>query len=197
MTSTEVQPETWGALGEAMRQLNERQRKFVVALLTGKPGYGAQTRAYRAAGYNCAKASTEGKEAHAMVRNPKIIAAIAEEAKKIIRGVGYAEATTALMNLVRSPDHREHGRALAMVLDRVDAVISKQSIDVVHRHLNADQEALEELRAARELGATREKLLTLFGGNGLARLERLDAADLERRSEKAKVIDGEVIEARG
>jgi hypothetical protein len=196
MTDTAEQ-ETWGELGEAMRQLSARERNFVVALVTGKPGYGAQVRAYRASGLRCVKPSTQSKEASKLVHKPKIIAAIAEEAKKIIRGVGYAEATAAVLNMVRDPSHREHGRAVAAILDRVDPTVTKQSIDVVHRHQNADQEALEELRAARELGATREKLLALFGGNGLARLERLDVADLERRSEKAKVIDGEVVEARG
>ena len=54
-------------------------------------------------------------------------------------------------------------------------------------------QALEELRALRQIGATREKLLELFGGNGLARLERLEAADLARRAAEAKMIEGEVI----
>jgi hypothetical protein len=33
-----------------------------------------------------------------------------------------------------------------------------------------------------------------FGGNGLARLERLEAADVARRATEAKIIDGEAIE---
>jgi len=44
-----------------------------------------------------------------------------------------------------------------------------------------DQEALEELRALRQLGTPREKLLTLFGHNGLDRIEALEAADTSRR----------------
>ena len=103
--------ETWGELGEAMRDLSERERVFVTSLVTGKPGYGALTRAYRASGFRCVKPSTQSKEAHKMSRKPKIIAAIAEEARKIIRGVGYAEATAAILNMVRDPSHREHGRA--------------------------------------------------------------------------------------
>ena len=94
MTDTAEQ-ETWGELGDAMRELSERERVFVTSLVTGKPGYGALTRAYRASGFRCVKASTQSKEAHKMSRKPKIIAAIAEEARKIIRGVGYAEATAA------------------------------------------------------------------------------------------------------
>jgi hypothetical protein len=52
---------------------------------------------------------------------------------------------------------------------------------------------LEELRALRQLGTAREKLVELFGGNGLARLEALEAADIERRASKAKVVEGEVV----
>ena len=33
-----------------------------------------------------------------------------------------------------------------------------------------------------------------FGGNGLARLERLEAADNARRATEAKMIEGEVID---
>lgn len=191
-----ARPENFGELGPAMRSLSEMQRDFVRHLVTGKPGWGALTRAARLAGY-CkeSKASTLSKYAHELSRNPKIIAAITEEAKKIIRGVGYAEAVAATMNMVRDPSHDSHARAVEMILSRADAVVTKQSIDILHRHVDADEEGIEELRALRKLGTSREKLLELYGGNGLLRLERLEAADMERRSDKAKIIDGEVIEA--
>jgi hypothetical protein len=174
---------------------SRRCNRISSGLVTGKPGYGALTSAARKAGYKETKASTLSKHAHSLSQNPRIVAALAEQAKKVIRGVGYAEATAAIMNMVRSPQHRDHARACDMILARADAVVTKQSIDVLHRHVNADQEALEELRAARELGAMRQKLISLFGGNGLARLEHLDAADMARRAEKAKIVDGEVVEA--
>ena len=50
------------------------------------------------------------------------------------------------------------------------------------------------LRALRQLGVSREKMVETFGGNGLARLERLEAADMARRATEAKIIEGEVIE---
>ena len=46
-----AKPEVWGELGPAMKALNERQRDFVRHLVTGKPGYGSLTRAYKLAGY--------------------------------------------------------------------------------------------------------------------------------------------------
>jgi len=105
-----AKPETWGELGPAMQVLNERQREFVRYLVTEKPGYGALTRAYRKAGYGkTSKAATLSKEAHHMSRDERIIAAIAEESRKVIR-VGHPEAVAALFNLIRDPAHRDRAR---------------------------------------------------------------------------------------
>jgi hypothetical protein len=181
--------ETFGELGPAMRALpNERWRAFVRALVTGKAGYGALVRAYRASGFNCTKASTQSKEAHSMSRDERVIAAIAEESRKVIR-VGHPEAVAALFGLIRDSSHRDHARAVAMVLDRCDPVVTTQKIDVTHRHEDADRMALEELKALRKLGTARDKLLELYGPNGLDRLEMLEAAETAQRAAAAKVIE--------
>jgi hypothetical protein len=73
--------------------------------------------------------------------------------------------------------------------------VTRHELGVTHRIVDPDQEALEELKAARQLGATREKLLQLFGANGLDRLEALEATEQLKRSTAAKVIQAEVIEA--
>jgi hypothetical protein len=197
MTEAIAQPEeAWGELGPAMRELTEKQRLFVRHLLTSKPGYGALSRAYRAAGYGNPKRPENGrKDAHALSRNPKIVAAIVEEGKNYVRGAGYAQAVTALLHMVSDPEHREHGRAVAMVLDRVDPVVSKQLIDVTHRHEDPDRASLEELKALRKLGTSREKLLEIYGENGLDRIELLEAGEIAQRAAAAKIID--VIEHNG
>jgi hypothetical protein len=123
----------------------------------------------------------------------RAIAAIAEETKKVIR-TGAPEAANALLNLIRDPEHKDHGRAVGMLLDRVDPLVTRHDIAVTHRVIDPDTEALEELRALRQLGASREKLIELFGHNGLERIETMDAADTARRAAEAKVIDGEIIE---
>ena len=184
-----AKPEVWGELGAAMKALNERQRAFVRHLVTGKPGYAALTRAYKLAGYGKnSKAATLSKDAHHMSRDERVIAAIAEESKKVMR-LGHPEIVAAAFNLVRSPEHRDHGRAVFGLLDRLDPVQTKHLIDVTHRTIDPDQEALEEMRAARKLGATREKLLELYGANGLDRLEALEAVDNARRADAAKIIE--------
>jgi len=178
----------WGELGPAMQALNERQRSFVEHYLRLAPARGAQTDAARRAGYRGSTKLNMARIASHLMRDPKIVAAIAEEAKKIIRG-GSADAAKALMALVQDPKHRDHARAIDMVLARTDPEVSIHDVKVSHTVVDLDEEGLEELRALRQLGTAREKLVELFGPNGLDRLEALEA----RRADKAKVIDGEVI----
>ena len=51
----------------------------------------------------------------------RVIAAIAEESEKVLR-IGHPEIVAAAFNLVRSPEHRDHGRAVFGLLDRLDPV---------------------------------------------------------------------------
>jgi hypothetical protein len=186
----------WGQLGPAMRALpNDQWRAFAYELVTGLGGHGKYAAAARAAGFGKdSKPSTLGKMAWQLAHDERMIAAIAEMSRKILRGA-HPEAVNALNNIIRDPGHRDHGRAVLAVLDRTDPVVGRQQIEVTHKILDPDQEALEELQALRQIGATREKLIELFGGNGLARLERLESANLARRASEARVIGGEVIEA--
>ncbi len=183
-----VQQETWGELCPAMQALSHKHREFVRHLVTGPVGHGRLTRAYKLAGYKSGKASTLSKDAHHLSRDERIIAAVAEESRKVIR-VGHPEAVAALFEVMRDPLHRDRMRAIDAILNRVDPLQTKHSIDVTHRTIDPDREALEELRAARKLGATREKLLELYGANGLDRLEALEAIDNARRADAAKIIE--------
>jgi hypothetical protein len=148
----------------------------------------------RKAGY-CANStpSITAKFAWKLSRDPRILAAITEESRKVLF-CAFPEGANALLNLVRDPSHKEHGRALGMLLDRVFPAESRHTVEVTHKVVDPDQEALEELRALRQLGTAREKLLELFGHNGLDRLEMLEAADQARRAEQAKVIDAQPVE---
>ena len=174
MTASE-QPENWGELGPAMRVLNERQRLFVRALLLEKPGYGAATNALTARPDTArpAKPRRNPKKPTRCCGTTASSLLIAEEAKKVIRGIGHAEAVSALLNMVRDPEHRDHARAVDMIMRRVDPEVNKYSVDVTHRVDDPDREALEEIRALRKLGTARDKLLELYGPNGLDRLESL------------------------
>jgi hypothetical protein len=194
--------EDLGQLGPAMRALpNDRWRAFVEFYLLGtftnhrKNNFGAQAEAARKAGFGKLK-TTPRAMAHMawrLMSDDRMIAAIAEESRKLLRS-GAPEAVKALLNMVRDPNHPGHVRAVGMSLDRTDPLESHQTIDVIHKHIDRDQEEIEEFRAVKQLGAPREKLIEIFGGNGLERLERLEAADTAQRARDAKVIEGEAVE---
>src|SRR5262245_21472669 len=187
---------TWGELGPAMKALpNDRYRAFVEFYLLEKPGRGAQTADARRAGFGKPRttALSYAQIGYRMLRDERVVAAIAEESRKLLRA-GAPDAVKRLHNVINDPEHPGHIRAVAMLLDRTDPITSHQHVEVTHRHVDADTEALEELRALRQLGTSREKLIELFGGNGLSRLEKLEAADAARRADAAKIIDGEAVE---
>jgi hypothetical protein len=185
----------WGELSAELRALpNDQWRKFALELVTGPPGHGRYARAARAAGF--AKNSTPGnlaKLAWRMAHDIRVQAAVATEARNYLRG-SNPEAVGALLNMIRDPKHRGHERSVLAVIDRVDPVVGRQQIEVTHRLIDPDLVALEELRALRYLATPREKLLALFGHNGLDRIEALEAADISRRADSAKVIEGKVVE---
>jgi hypothetical protein len=154
--------------------------------------HGAQAYAARAAGYGNAKSKplTLAQQGYKLMRDPRIQAAIAEESRNMRRNAA-PEVIRAWLNMVRDPTHAGHVRAVAMGLDRDEPLVTQQKIDVTHTHVDRNQEEIEELRALRHLGTSQEKLVELFGANGLARLEDLDAA---QRARDARVIDGEAVE---
>jgi hypothetical protein len=188
--------QTFGELGSAMRALpNNRWRAYVEFYLLEKPGHGAQVAAARRAGFGTARTTplNMARIASRLMADERMQAAIAEEARKLLRG-GSVEAAKALLALVRNSEHKDHARGIAMVLARTDPEVQRHDLQVTHKIVDPDQEAIEELRGLRQLGVSREKLLEMFGINGLDRIEALEAAENARRAAAAKVIDGEVID---
>ena len=194
--------EDWGQLGPEMRALaNDKQRAFVENYLLQsytnrhKNNHGAQANAARMAGYGGQKATplNLARIASRLMRDERIVAAITAKLRKYLRAL-MPEAVKAMHAMIRNPEHPGHVRAVCMSLDRSDPITTHQEISVTHKTIDMDQEGIEELRALRKLGVSREKMIETFGGNGLARLEALEAADTLKRANEAKVIDGEVIE---
>jgi hypothetical protein len=183
-------PQTFGELSPAMRALpNERWRQFVYLYVTGRPTRGA-AEAYRAAGFGSTKPIDQARDAFKLRCDERIMAAVAELSKKHFRAA-IPEAVQAVREIINDPAHRDRARVSMALIDRVEPIVGRHQLEITGRvTLSADEEALEELKAVRALGVTREKLIELFGGNYLPRLERLEAA----RAERAKVIDAETIE---
>ena len=116
-----------------MRALRSRHRIFVEHYVFGtltnsnKNNYGTGAEAARKAGYGSktARPLTLAHIAWCLMRDDRILAAMAEETIKARRAT-YLDAVKALQDGIRNPDHKDHARFVAMSLDRNDPIESRQ-----------------------------------------------------------------------
>jgi hypothetical protein len=186
--------QTWGETSETMRALpNDRWRRFVENYVLGAPPCAAK--AYRAAGLGLNSSTLDqAREAYRLLRDERVNAAVADLSKKYFRAAIPA-ALSAVKEILEDADHKDRARVALSLINRVDPEISRHELEITSRRiLSHDEEAIEELQALRKLGVAPEKLIETFGEDGLARLERLEARQIEQRAERAKVIDAEIVD---
>jgi hypothetical protein len=147
----------WGEPGPAMRALaNDRHRLFVELYLIetfgngNKKNYGAQARAARKAGFGGQKtrATTYAQIGWKLMRDDRIIAAVAEESRKFLRA-GAPEAVKAVLAGIRDPKHKDHARFVGMLLDRADPVMTEHKVTVERSEQTiviATEEVLNRIR---------------------------------------------------
>jgi hypothetical protein len=126
---TEQPDSEWGPAMLALP--NDRQRSFVIALFMAPKKRGASIYAAQVAGYGTEKSSRKsfGVMAARLMADERVQAAISEESRKRLRGLAPS-AVAAIERLVNDPDHRDHGRALDMVLSRSDPPTSVHNVHV-------------------------------------------------------------------
>jgi hypothetical protein len=121
--------------GPKMRALaNDRQRTFVCALFDAPPhGKGQLIWSAKVAGYGTPTSTNKSLSVIAarLIQGEKVQAAIQEESHRRMRLLPPA-AITAIQKLIADPTHKDHARALAMVLDRTDPVEVKHEVNVHH-----------------------------------------------------------------
>jgi phage terminase small subunit len=178
-------------LGPSMRALTLKARRFVLELARGPAGYGSEIRACKAAGYGVPTSSeTYFKvQAHQLLHNDKIQAALKEVGGKMIRAAAFVSIrnTEQIANDFR---HKDQLRACLALMDRGFPAETHHHLTV--EHIDHDKEAVAQLRALKSLDVSRAKLEEVFGINGLTRYERLLAIEDNRRADRAKLIEGEV-----
>jgi hypothetical protein len=121
--------------GPAMAALpSDRHRAFVLALYQIPPGYGAHVRAAKLSGFGTATSSAKSWSviASRLAHSENILAALHEEDQKRIRA-SAPRAIRALQGLIEDPDHKDHARGIAMVLDRVHPAETTHKVTVEHR----------------------------------------------------------------
>lgn len=175
-------------LGPAMRALSPQRRAAVRALFRTK---GNRSAAARLAGY---KGSPRNLAAHAsrMFAAPGVRAAVKEECTRQI-DISEVEIFETTMGIIRDKKQKtaDRMRAIGMVWDRANPVMTKHKIEVEH-HLTTDERDIQHYQALKKLGAPHDAFLRRFGPNGLARVETLVLAEQARRQQiEGKTIDAE------
>jgi hypothetical protein len=125
MTAQEIETGDLPEYGPAMLALpTEKQRKFVCALFdedAPRKGEGLLLYAAKVAGYGTPTSSSKSLTviASRVAHDARVQKGIEEHSHRVMRAIP-PEAILALKDLIRDPKHRDHARAIAMVLDRTD-----------------------------------------------------------------------------
>jgi hypothetical protein len=143
----------WGPTMEALS--SDRHRAFVIALYQVKQGHGAQVRAAKLAGWGTSTSSAKSWSviASTLAHDEKIQAALYEEDQKRIRA-SSPRAIRALSNMIENPNHKDHARAVGMVLERVHPAETTHHVKVEHKRqleVVATEEVLERIRQLAKL----------------------------------------------
>jgi hypothetical protein len=168
-----------GEWGPCMAALpSDKHRAFVLSLYEIERGHGSHVKAAKMAGFgtDTSSARSWGVIASKLFNDPRIQAAMHEEDQARIRA-SAPRAILGLQHLIEDPTHRDHGRAIGIVMDRVHPTETRHTVEVTH-HINHDAEAVTHLRMLKQLDVPRSKLEEVFGFSGLSRYERmLELAD--------------------
>jgi hypothetical protein len=128
-------PSDGASFGPKMLALpSDRHRMFVLSLYEIPRGYGAHVKAAKMAGFGTATTSAKSWSviASRLAHDDKILGAMHEEDERRIRA-SAPRAIRALAHLIEDPDHKDHGREIAMVLDRVHPAETTHTVKVEHR----------------------------------------------------------------
>jgi len=174
--------------GPAMTALNPRQRIFVDLKMRGEPGPHNTSAAVLGAGYLTPDADPKlvAASAHKLLSNPKVVDALIEVSRQMIRTDG-PEAVATVREILRDKSAKGSDRlkAASMVLDRTDP--TEQKIAVTHEQIDHEKDLLAYLRHRMSQGDTPEQLEREFGYSDLPRLQAL----LADKAKPAQVIEAE------
>jgi hypothetical protein len=171
-----------GEWGPAMKALNHKQRRFVLALVNNPATFGYQTRAARAAGYCKGNPNrhTVTAAAHQVAHNEKVLLALREMLSQQFR-LDAALGHKVLTDIAANPKHPAQLKAGVELLNRGGFnVMHEKHVVVTHRM--DDAEMVERITVlCAELGMDSTKLL----GN----------AALPAPAANGVTIEGEVVAA--
>lgn len=165
-------------LGPKMLALrDDRQRRFALLMAQGAAN---ATLAARGAGYSDVKEGAK-VQAHHLMQNQRVLDAIEEAGRKVMRGL-QPIALAAAKRILENPEHSYHGRMIETVLDRTGfSARTEHKVTVEHTVDTRELEALAR-RLALENGIDPRKFIGINSpSNGTEKINT--------------VIEGEVVNA--
>jgi hypothetical protein len=181
--------------GPKMQACSERERLFVWHYLMLGGTYGLASEAARQAGFVDNDNGSIRVTAHRLLQRDRVLDALDEVGRKAFRSL-LIPAVAAAAKLIENAKHPDHARTTLSTLSRL-GLVEKSSVDlnvtgeVVLSHT---EEAVAQLRALRELGVPRAKLIELFGYSGLTRYETLLLEASTKASVSRETIEGEAVD---
>jgi hypothetical protein len=181
-------PPDGGDWGPAMAKLNPRHRAVVLSLFDAK---GNRTEALRRNGYG--KTSSDRNlhaEASKFFARADVRKAVRETCDSYVDG-SEPEVIAAVLDILRNEKIKpsDRLRAAGMLWDRSNPVTLRHEVAIEHSFEARHDRAVEDLRILRDdIGASREKLIEIFGYSGLPHYERLLA---EREGKLIEASAGE------
>ena len=164
-----------------------KERAFILALLEGA----THAQAARDAGYGNEEGTTSpasfARIAHRTLTRPRVVDALMEQMKVSVRSLA-PEVMRTLRDTLNGGDATQRAKVALNLLERYQPTVQKVDAHVTHEIVDRRQDELQALRTAKALGASREKLIELFGFTGLPMLEQ----QLEKEKQPIEVEFTEV-----
>lgn len=157
-------------LGPAMRDLTVPQRMFVIAY--SEQGGVNATEAARLAGYGGPESNRTSREGERLLRMPRILAALREEADKRLKS-GAILAASVLVEIAMDPIHKERYKAAVELLNRAGLVVEGISRVIVEDHRTVEEIERRIRDLAEKVGIDPERLL------GMQTVEDVEYTEME------------------
>ena len=134
---------------------------------------GSAAEAARRAGYGTPKSGPDYFSiiGTRVLRKERVAAYVQELCKQRIRSLA-PRAIAVVEEIMNDAAHKDRLRAAMTAIDRVDPLETRHNVTVTYKPMSEDEQALQALRSARQLGLTKDQLIGMFG-RSLPRFEKM------------------------
>jgi hypothetical protein len=133
---------------------NDKRRAFVLALFRAPRGKGQVLWAARMAGYGTPTSSEKclGAIGSRLKADETVQDAIDEVCRNEIRALG-PDAIMGVRELIKDKSHRDHGRALGMIIDRIAPVTTNHNVNLRDDRIKPEKVTEQVLARIEEIAA--------------------------------------------